>query len=189
MTEQYRRPKWTPKKRRTFLALLAEGHAVKYAAEAVRFARSALYERRAEDPEFARDWAAAEDAGTEVLEQEARRRAVEGVVHETPIYYQGDHVGSVVETKYSDTLLMFLLKARRPDKYRERQDVHYSGQVNLPVQVQHDFDFAAFEQLYLGLVDPGAPQFGPAADDGAGEPLDPAHADEPAGGVPDGSPP
>jgi hypothetical protein len=187
--EQFRRAQMTPARRARFLAHLAEGHAVKYAAEAVRLSRNRLYELRQTDPAFAAAWAAAEDAGTEVLEEAARRRAVEGVVHETPIYYQGDHVGTVVETKYSDGLLMFLLKARRPEKYRERQDVHHSGRVDLPVQVSHDFDFAAFERLYLEMAGPGSAQHADAPGDGAGEPLDPAHADDPAGGVSDGSPP
>lgn len=185
----YRRTQWTAKRRRAFLAALAEGHAVKYAAEAVDMARSALYARRDTDPVFARDWAAAEDAGTEVLEEEARRRAVAGVVHETPIYYQGDQVGSVVETKYSDTLLMFLLKARRPEKYRERADVRHSGQVALPVQVSHEFDFAAFERLFAEVTGPAGSEPPGAPDDGAGEPLDPPHADGAAGSLPDRSPP
>jgi hypothetical protein len=53
--------------------------------------------------------------GTEALEYEAVRRAYHGV--EEPVFYNGVQCGSV--TKYSDKLLMFLLRARNPAKYRE----------------------------------------------------------------------
>jgi hypothetical protein len=43
------------------------------------------------------------------------RRAYHGV--EEPVFYKGVQCGSV--TKYSDRLLMFLLQARNPAKYRE----------------------------------------------------------------------
>jgi hypothetical protein len=48
------------------------------------------------------------------LEDEAVRRAYEGV--ERPVFQGGKQVGVVRE--YSDTLLIFLLKALRPEKYR-----------------------------------------------------------------------
>ena len=49
-------------------------------------------------------------------EVEARRRAVEGV--EEPVgWFQGTPGGTV--RKYSDTLLIFLLKGARPHKYRD----------------------------------------------------------------------
>ena len=50
------------------------------------------------------------------LEDEARRRALQGV--EKPVFREGRQVGTV--TEYSDTLLIFLLKARRPEKFRDR---------------------------------------------------------------------
>ena len=59
---------------------------------------------------------ASEDAA-DSLEAEARRRAVEGV--EEPVGWYKGQAGGVVR-KYSDTLLIFLLKGRRPELYRER---------------------------------------------------------------------
>lgn len=53
------------------------------------------------------------DENSNYLEDEARRRAVEGV--EEPVFYQGDVVGHV--KKYSDDLLKLLLKANRREKY------------------------------------------------------------------------
>ena len=42
-----------------------------------------------------------------------------------PIYYKGELVGHV--RKYSDALMMFLLKAHRPDKYRDNIKVDHAG--------------------------------------------------------------
>ncbi len=57
-------------------------------------------------------------SAVETLEAEARRRALEGV--EENVYYQGAVIGRT--RKYSDTMLMFLLRAYRPDIYRERRE-------------------------------------------------------------------
>jgi hypothetical protein len=118
------RTKLTPKKQRQFLARIADGWSITDGAKAVGVRRETIYAHKAADPAFAAALTAAVDAGTDVLEDAARQRAVDGVVHETPIYHQGKPVGKVVETKYSDSLLIFLLKARRPEKYRDQVDVH-----------------------------------------------------------------
>ena len=55
----------------------------------------------------------------DLLEEEARRRAHDGV--DEPVWFQGVQCGTV--RKYSDTLLIFLLKGAKPDKYRERSSV------------------------------------------------------------------
>ncbi len=62
---------------------------------------------------FAAGFAHAE--ACDALASEARRRAVEGVLK--PVYYKGKLVGFIRE--YSDTLLMFLMKAAMPEKYRD----------------------------------------------------------------------
>lgn len=70
-----------------------------------------------EDGSYREAFDAAMDTAADRLEEEARRRAVEGV--EEPVgWYQGEPGGYV--RKYSDTLLIFLLKGARPQKYRER---------------------------------------------------------------------
>jgi hypothetical protein len=58
-----------------------------------------------------------------VLEDEAMRRATDGVVK--PVYQQGKKVGTV--KNYSDTLLIVLLKARAPEKYKERFEGEITG--------------------------------------------------------------
>ena len=72
-------------------------------------ARRALHRlRRQRDDQFALAWADVEEASTEELERVAVRRACEG----------------------SDVLLIFLLKARRPEKYRDNVHVQHSGHVD-----------------------------------------------------------
>jgi hypothetical protein len=43
------------------------------------------------------------------------------------VFYQGQQFATV--RKYSDTLLIFLLKGRKPERYRER--VEHSGRLTL----------------------------------------------------------
>src|SRR5689334_13985938 len=93
----------TAEKRAGFLAALAAGHTVKYAADSINITRQWMYAYRESDPELARDWDHAIDEGTDVLEQEARRRAVEGT--SKPVFHCGVIAGHVQE--YSDTLLIF----------------------------------------------------------------------------------
>jgi hypothetical protein len=108
--------KWTAPKRRAFLNKLSETGNVSEAARASRVSRSHAYALKLADSDFAADWMDALESATDVLEAEARHRAVEGV--EQPHFHQGRVTGSV--RKYSDSLLMFLLKAHRPEKYRDR---------------------------------------------------------------------
>jgi len=53
---------------------------------------------------------------SEFLEAEARRRAVDGV--QEPVFYQGQICGYVM--KYSDALLIKLLQANLPEKFKDR---------------------------------------------------------------------
>ena len=48
-----------------------------------------------------------------------------------PVFYKGAKCGAV--QKYSDLLLIFLLKARRPDMYRERWTGELSGPGGKPL--------------------------------------------------------
>lgn len=109
------------KVRDLFLDLIARGNTAACAARTVGVRRNAMFDLRKRDPEFARQWAEADEAGTEALEQEAIRRAVEGV--ERGLFYQG--VKYTTEREFSDPLLMFLLRARAPEKYRERYEVKH----------------------------------------------------------------
>jgi hypothetical protein len=57
----------------------------------------------------------AKEKALQIFDDEAHRRAVDGV--EEPVFFQGTECGMV--RKYSDTLLIFLMKANNPKKYRD----------------------------------------------------------------------
>lgn len=112
--------KATPEKKVAFLAALVETCSVAHACKAVDINRCTAYRWRDAEPEFARAWDSAKDLGVEILEDEAVRRAYEGVLQQT-LTKDGKEIAT--RTEYSDTLLIFLLKGNRPNKYRERMDV------------------------------------------------------------------
>ena len=84
--------------------------------------RQTVYAWRESDPAFATAWSIAEEHGTGLLEDEAIRRAMHGT--NRPVYQGGKLVGYVRD--YSDTLLIVMLKARKPDVYKDRVDVHHT---------------------------------------------------------------
>lgn len=98
--------------------------------------RTEVYKWQERDDDFAGAYRQAELEAVELLEQEARRRAVEGTTRESGVYHQGQLVATEVETRYSDTLLIFLLKGLKPEKYRERLDLN----VNQVVKAYAGFD-------------------------------------------------
>src|SRR5262245_35631544 len=119
---------FTPEKQACFLEALAElGHVGQAAERAGITTRTAYYHRKA-DAAFAEAWEAAlGEAMDTVLEPEAVRRAVQGI--DEPVYQKGDLAGYI--RRYSDTLLIFLLKAGKPDKYKDRKEVYHKGAVEL----------------------------------------------------------
>lgn len=110
--------KLTPEKLTAFCAALAETGNVSLACQAVAISRQTAYEWRDEIPDFAKAWDRALRIGMSGLEDEALRRAKDGI--EEPVFYLGEKCGSV--RKYSDTLTIFLLKAHDP-KYRDKSEV------------------------------------------------------------------
>lgn len=89
----------TPEKawRAPFLEALRTHGVVSEAAKAAHISRWTVYNERSIDPDFAQEWEAALSLGVDALEDAAKMRAFQG----------------------SDVLLIFLLKAHRPEKYRE----------------------------------------------------------------------
>jgi hypothetical protein len=113
--------KATPEKKAAFLTALMETCSVAKACIAVDINRTTAYRWRDDDAPFAAAWEVAKDLGADVLEDEAVRRAHDGIPK--PIYHMGACIDTVQE--YSDTLLIFLLKGARPAKYKDR--VEHSG--------------------------------------------------------------
>lgn len=114
-------PDWVER----FLGHLSRVGVIDHAAQLSAVARQTVYDRRNADPEFAAAMSAAIESHTQVMEQEMIRRAVEGT--ERPVFHQGLECGRIRE--YSDTLLIFALKARRPDVYRENIKHEHTGQM------------------------------------------------------------
>lgn len=104
--------------RRRFLESLAETGSVRAAATASGRPRGAWLLLRGRDPGFARAWDEALESYVELLEAEADRRAVGGETE--PVFYGGKQVGE--RTRASDSLLMFRLKALKPQRYRSAAD-------------------------------------------------------------------
>jgi hypothetical protein len=104
-------------KKAVFLrALLDNGGHVEQACRTAKTTRPTVGDWRDADPEFAAEWESIQEHNVELLEREADRRAFRG--YET---VTRDEKGAVVKTVsgYSDNLLMFRLKALRPEKYRD----------------------------------------------------------------------
>ena len=71
------------------------------------------------NPEFKAQMDDAKEEACETLESEAMRRAMKGI--NEPVFHQGKQCGTI--TRYSDTLLIFLMKAAMPKKYGSRVDL------------------------------------------------------------------
>ena len=122
-----------PKRRRAtltlqarFLAAYATGFpTAKSAAKKAKIARSSHIRWLVNDPKYAERFDLLRQERVEEFEAEAARRAVTGVTRRMTV------AGESVEiTEYSDTLLMFILKAERPEKYKDRQHVEHSVDLN-----------------------------------------------------------
>jgi hypothetical protein len=70
------------------------------------------------------------------LEAEADRRAVKG--NKKKVFYGGKEIGTTQD--FSDTLLMFRLKALKPERYRDRSDSKISGDVTVIRKVYGEGD-------------------------------------------------
>jgi hypothetical protein len=128
----------TPEKaeaRSRFLAMLTEGETVRDAVVECGYDRATFYRWRDADSEFAAAWERAYTDGTDALEAEAQRRGMAGV--EKPITVAGQRE---LVREYSDTLLIFLLKARRPDKYARFERPVGTPDNPLTVKVSRDAD-------------------------------------------------
>lgn len=117
-------PKATiPRAKDKFCANLAETGQVTKAAKAGGFNKVTFYAWRKEDPEFDAAWNTALEHAADMLEDVAIGRATVGTLK--PVFQGGIKVGSVRE--YSDTLMCLLLKAHKPEKFRERAQVDMSN--------------------------------------------------------------
>jgi len=140
------RAKLSKKKRKAFLRVLEQTGQVGEAAQAVGY-QSTNFLRRVyrEDEVFAKEWDNAIEAAADLLEDEAVRRARDGV--REPVYYRGTVVGH--KLSFSDTLLMFLLKGARPDKFADRKKIEgsFTGKIGVALLPMTTTDENAWEDL------------------------------------------
>jgi hypothetical protein len=108
-------PQISHAKKRGFLAAFTTCGQVTKAAAAIGVDHSHHYYWLKTDQAYAAAFADAKAIQAASLEDEAIRRARDGVTR--TVYHQGVAVGE--ELHYSDTLLIFLLKGMMPEKYRE----------------------------------------------------------------------
>jgi hypothetical protein len=144
-------------KQRAFLAAYERTGVVKAAAKAAKIAYKSHY-NWLPDPEYKTAFAEAEEVAIELLEAEAHRRAMYGV--QEPVIYQGklcfeplrdpktgqvkrDRKGRPLLSttpltipRKSDNLLMFLLKALAPEKYRDNVKVQRATAASAPPRVE-----------------------------------------------------
>jgi hypothetical protein len=128
--------KVTPKLLDDYFEAVAQTGNLTEAAKIVKIDSSTFRRLRQRDKEFAKRLEEARTAGVESLEDEARRRAHDG--WEEPVYQKGEHVGVI--RKYSDTLLIFLLKGAKPEKYRDNVTSKVDGNVNVTFRWKTDDD-------------------------------------------------
>jgi hypothetical protein len=128
---------------RRVLEALAQGKSPTYAAKEAGVSRAIAYRWRQRDPKFAAAWDEAVAEGIDQLEDEAHRRAVEGV--DRAVYQGGVRVGEI--KTYSDSLLTLLLKSRRPEVFACSYDPSAHVDVRLHKIKTVQEALARFEQL------------------------------------------
>ena len=139
-----------PAKRRIVLDSLALKPNLARAARLANVNRTTIWKTRQRDSEFDAACKEAIEEGAENLEAEAMDHAVDGVedyvVHDgevvfvwvdaegkvVPIGSKGaDKQVPLVKRRYSDTVLITLLKAHMREKYREQLNVQHAGGVHI----------------------------------------------------------
>lgn len=141
---QSKRATANERKRKRFLTMVSDGYSIARAAEGAKIARQTAYNWRREDADFARAWDEAWQQGCDVLEEVAQDRAVDK----------------------SDLLLIFLMKGRRPDRYRD--NVKHESDVRVTIDVNDARTelarrFGMIEDHRAAAIDGNARQLEPSA--------------------------
>lgn len=128
--------KWTPALTRelkmVFLRAYARHGIISDGTVAAGITYRTYHRWRKDDEVFNEDCKTAESMANDLMEREARRRAIDGF--ERPVIYQGEVTETY--TDYSDSLLTTLMKGNRPEKYKERTQL--SGSVGRPLTLDEE---------------------------------------------------
>jgi hypothetical protein len=121
--QQTRQHGWSPGRQKAFIEALAETASVRRASEEVNMTRISAYQLRnhPQGGEFRKAWDAAIDFALAMLKDTAFERAVEGQLE--PVFQKGELMG--YRRKFSDPLLMFLLRQYGNDGPGRRVTVNY----------------------------------------------------------------
>jgi len=137
------------RKQRAFLAAYRQAGVMSHAFAAANVAKTSHYRWLESSPDYAAEFEDIREYLADELEREARSRAIEGMrqykfhngapvliacdEHHPEAKRHQDVAGNVsyyrhyYEDNRSDTLLIFLLKAKRPKEFRENSHVHLEG--------------------------------------------------------------
>lgn len=125
------KPVETNAKKASFLAAYAECGVIRLAAKSSEASARSHYRWMADDRDYVTAFEEAQRKSCKALEEEARRRAVDG--WDEPVYQNGKKVGT--RRRYSDTLLIFLMKGNQPDKFGDKVTQTHRGDSEAPVAV------------------------------------------------------
>ncbi len=122
-----------------FLQTLRESKSVEAACKAAQISRASAARWRLADTGFAQRWRDAYEAGTDRLEDVSIELGTVGFVRRRDITRRiarnGETIETIVEHRdISENHLAMQLKARRPDKYRERVTTEHTGKDGGPIQ-------------------------------------------------------
>lgn len=131
------KPEVRKKKQKDFLEAFAECVTIREACRIAGIARSTVFEWQEHDEEFSLLYNQAKADADDVIRAEIKRRAIDGVDEYVTsmgkvVYF---HDQPLTITKYSDSLLSLLAKARMPE-FREKThidvDANVSGNLKTP---------------------------------------------------------
>lgn len=136
-------PAFCERRRKLFLKALERNGVVTDACEIAEVSPDTVYSARDRNPVFRKQMERARGKAIDRLEKEAYRRAVDGVPD--IVVSNGKvvrHKGKVLYRQvYSDRLLAILLRAKKPEEYRDNLDVTSGGkpiQVNVNIGGRHE---------------------------------------------------
>jgi hypothetical protein len=127
-------PKISHPQKRALLAAYVTCGRISQAASAANVQLRLHYYWKKGDPVYLEAWQEAQEMVGEMLEDEARRRAHDGVIRTK--FYKETIIAEEIE--YSDALLIFLLKGAKPEKYRERFE--HTGPSGGAIQIHVVYD-------------------------------------------------
>jgi len=115
--------KFSDEAKEDFLQLIASGYTKTGACLVLKMSVAMIDIARDLDEDFEQAWILAQEEQADLIEQTALERALQGV--DKPVWFQGEQVGT--DKQYDNNLLITMLKAAKPEKYKDRKEVTGKG--------------------------------------------------------------